>query len=227
MEQIMPFQYYHHPVRVIIHDETPWWVAKDVCDILEIKSHRNVIARLDDDEKGVHLMDSPGGRQKTTIVNEFGLYELIFRSDKPEAKAFRRWLKRDVLPQIRRTGAYAAPAAPDRLAALEARVAALEQRLPSPRLRGARGEPRLRGARGAAPRRLRATEDGYIAIGYAAALEGISAAGMVKRVKHGYYADRLRRMPGCGPNRTRLEIQTADLSPQAQALLTMITTAND
>lgn len=219
MEQIMPFEYQKKPVRVIMQEDAPWWIAKDVCEVLAIRNHRDALAHLDEDEKGVVITDTLGGPQQLNTVNESGVYHLIFQSRKPEAKAFRKWVTTEVLPQIRRTGRFEiVQRRAERPVTLEARVAALEQRIPS---------PRLRGARGSAPRRLRATEDGYIAIGYAAALEGISAAGMVKRVKHGYYADRLRRMPGCGPNRTRLEIQTADLSPQAQALLTMITTAND
>lgn len=73
-----------------------------------ISNERNVSARLDDDEKGVHLMDTPGGAQNTTVINESGLYNVILRSDKPEAKPFRKWVTSEVLPSIRKTGGYIA-----------------------------------------------------------------------------------------------------------------------
>jgi prophage antirepressor-like protein len=70
---------------------------------------RSSLALLDEDEKGVHSMDTPGGRQNLTIVSESGLYSLILRSRKAEAKQFKRWITREVLPSIRKTGSYSAP----------------------------------------------------------------------------------------------------------------------
>lgn len=83
----------------------PWFVAVDVCRALEID--RTASRRLDDDEKGVCSMHTPGGLQDVTIINEPGLYTLVLGSRKPEAKAFKRWITHEVLPSIRKTGAYA------------------------------------------------------------------------------------------------------------------------
>lgn len=87
-------------------DGEPWFVAKDVCDALEIENSRNATARLDEDEKGVSIVRTPSGEQQMTIVRESGLYNLIFQSRKPEAKAFRKWVTSEVLPSIRKTGRY-------------------------------------------------------------------------------------------------------------------------
>lgn len=84
----------------------PWFVAADVCRALEIKNNRDALSRLDQDEKGVALIDTPGGKQELTIVNEAGLYSLVLGSRKPEAKAFKRWITHEVIPTIRKTGGY-------------------------------------------------------------------------------------------------------------------------
>ena len=84
----------------------PWFVAKDVCDILEISNSRDAVSKLDSDEKGVANTDTLGGAQQASIISEPGLYKLIMRSRKPEAKEFQRWVTHEVLPQIRRTGGY-------------------------------------------------------------------------------------------------------------------------
>lgn len=93
-------------VRTIVRDGEPWFVAADVCRALEIKNNRDALAKLDSDEKGVALTDTPGGAQKMTIVNEPGLYSLVLGSRKPEAKAFKRWITHEVIPAIRKTGQY-------------------------------------------------------------------------------------------------------------------------
>ncbi|MGM0505360.1 MAG: BRO-N domain-containing protein [Bacteroidota bacterium] len=67
-------------------DNNPWFVASDVCNILELGNPRSSIVLLDDDEKGVHSMDTPGGKQQMSVVNEPGLYSLVLRSRKPESK---------------------------------------------------------------------------------------------------------------------------------------------
>lgn len=87
----------------------PWFVAADVCTVLDIAHSASSLRLLDDDEKGVQSVHTPGGDQQMTTVNEPGLYSLILRSRKPEAKAFKRWITHDVLPQIRKTGSYAVP----------------------------------------------------------------------------------------------------------------------
>ncbi len=100
------FNYEKTNVRTSIKNGEIWFVLKDVCDVLGIINYRNVAAKLGDDEKDVHQMDTHGGRQKIIIVNEAGLYKTIFRSDKPDAKKFMKWVTHDVLPSIRKHGAY-------------------------------------------------------------------------------------------------------------------------
>lgn len=93
-------------VRVITIDDEAWFVAKDICDVLEVRNSRDALGRLDDDEKGVVLTDTPGGMQPVQVVNEPGLYALVLGSRKPEPKMFKRWVTHEVLPQIRKTGMY-------------------------------------------------------------------------------------------------------------------------
>ena len=95
----------------------PLFVLKDVCNALGITNTRNVSARLDEDMKGVRLADTLGGTQQLTVINEVGLYEVIIRSDKPEAKAFRRWVTSEVLPSIRKHGMYATESVVDAMLA--------------------------------------------------------------------------------------------------------------
>lgn len=92
-------------VRVVDVNGEPWFVARDVCDYLELDLASGARG-LDDDEKGLHTMQTPGGQQEMSIVSEAGLYSLILRSRKPEAKAFKRWITHEVLPAIRKTGGY-------------------------------------------------------------------------------------------------------------------------
>lgn len=88
-------------------DGEPWFVAKDVCDILELGRQQDSTRYLDEDEKRECLVNTPSGKQSMVSVNEPGLYSLIIRSRKPEAKAFKRWITHEVLPTIRKTGSYA------------------------------------------------------------------------------------------------------------------------
>jgi len=103
---IQTLQYESAPLRVVMIDGEPHWIAADVCHVLEIGNNREALARLDDDEKGVILTDTPGGPQNMATVAEAGLYSLILGSRKPQAKAFKRWVTHEVLPQIRATGSY-------------------------------------------------------------------------------------------------------------------------
>jgi prophage antirepressor-like protein len=104
--QIVPFQYSDKTVRTITDENNePWFVAKDVCEILDISKHRDAVSRLDD-ERGSVLLDTLGGRQEFSTVSESGLYNLIFQSRKPEARKFRKWVTSEVLPSIRKTGSY-------------------------------------------------------------------------------------------------------------------------
>ncbi len=103
---VMPFDFEGASVRVARKGEHPWFVLADVCQALEIANSRNVAARLDDEDKGVQIVDTPSGAQQMTVVNESGVYALIMTSRKPSAKRFKRWVTSEVLPAIRRTGGY-------------------------------------------------------------------------------------------------------------------------
>ena len=97
-------------IRAFLNEDgEPVFVAKDVCAILDLGNPRSSLALLDDDEKGVHSVDTPGGAQKMTTVTEPGFYKLVMRSRKPEAKAFQRWVTHEVLPALRAKGTYTAP----------------------------------------------------------------------------------------------------------------------
>lgn len=109
MNKLQIFNYNNNAVRTIEKDGEPWFVLKDVCNVLSIGNAADVYNRLDADEKGVGQIDTLGGRQNVNIVNESGLYNVILRSDKPEAKPFRKWITAEVLPAIRKTGAYMTP----------------------------------------------------------------------------------------------------------------------
>lgn len=104
---LIPLNYENIEIR-LIQDENgePWWVTKDVCTVLDISNYRDALNRLDDDERGSAKVDTLGGPQEMSIVNEPGLYTLIIRSNKPDAKKFKKWITHKVLPSIRKTGKY-------------------------------------------------------------------------------------------------------------------------
>lgn len=93
-------------IRIVPVDGELMFVAKDVCDCLEITKYRDAISRLDSDERGSVKLDTPGGKQDIAAINEYGLYNLVLSSRKPEAKEFKRWITHDVIPAIRKTGSY-------------------------------------------------------------------------------------------------------------------------
>lgn len=109
MNQLQRFMYSNQEVRSAVIDGQPWFVAKDVCDVLEISNNRDALNRLDEDEKDVVSTDTLGGMQNVSVVNEPGLYSLILGSRKPEAKQFKRWITHEVIPSIRKTGGYMIP----------------------------------------------------------------------------------------------------------------------
>lgn len=109
MNALQNFNFNNHPVRVQLIDNEPHWIAKDVCDVLSIQwNGLNTLSQLDptDEYRETIVIDSIGRKQTALAVNESGLYTLILRSNKPEAKAFRKWVTSEVLPQIRKTGSY-------------------------------------------------------------------------------------------------------------------------
>ena len=110
MNDIQIFNYNSSEVRTIQADGEPWFVLRDVCNVLGISHVKDTADRLDQDEVGqTEVIDSLGRKQTATIINESGLYNVILRSDKPEAKPFRKWVTSEVLPTIRRHGMYATP----------------------------------------------------------------------------------------------------------------------
>lgn len=100
------FDFNGNPIRTAVIAGDPWFVAADICGVLELSNRHSSLALLDDDEKGVHSMDTPGGPQELAVVNEPGMYSLVLRSRKPEAKKFKRWITHEVIPSIRKTGTY-------------------------------------------------------------------------------------------------------------------------
>lgn len=99
-------------IRMKMIDDKPWFVAKDVCEILGLIKYRDALSHVDDEDKRVSIVvDTLGGPQSMTAVNESGFYALIFQSRKPQAKAFRKWVTSEVLPSLWKYGYYVAPGA--------------------------------------------------------------------------------------------------------------------
>lgn len=127
-------------IRVIELNGEPWLVGKDVAEALGYKNPRQALAtNVDDEDRGVHSVDTPSGTQEMTIINESGLYSLVLSSKLPGAKKFRRWVTAEVLPSIRRTGSYTVPNMSKELRAIfvldhrtvehEQRITALEENM--------------------------------------------------------------------------------------------------
>lgn len=106
------FTYESMGVRVFGTQYDPWFVLVDVCRILGLTNPSKVASRLADDEKGITTTYTLGGEQEVLMINESGLYAVIFQSRRPEAQAFRRWVTHEVLPSIRKYGYYKAPKPP-------------------------------------------------------------------------------------------------------------------
>jgi anti-repressor protein len=100
------FNYEGKQVRTIIKNGEPWFVTKDVCEVLEITNYRDSITRLSDSMKGVATTDTLGGKQEMSIISEPGVWKIAFTSRKPEAEKFTDWLAEEVIPSIRKTGTY-------------------------------------------------------------------------------------------------------------------------
>ena len=107
--EIQIFNYGQNDIAVIMVDGEPWWIAKDVCDVLDLTNPTEAIRALDSDERNtLRISEGIRGNPNVNIINEPGLYSLIIRSNKPEAKKFKRWITHEVLPTIRKTGGYVA-----------------------------------------------------------------------------------------------------------------------
>jgi anti-repressor protein len=109
MINTIPFEFESLPIRAVNAAGVPWFVAKDVCEALGYSKPRDAVAKhIDDDERASFKVDTLGGAQTMTCVNESGVYSLIIGSQKPEAKKFKRWVTSEVLPSIRKNGGYIA-----------------------------------------------------------------------------------------------------------------------
>jgi prophage antirepressor-like protein len=133
--QLQLFKYPDKPVRTVTIDGDPWFVAKDVCEILEIGNSRMALDRIGTSMKGVHSIDTLGGNQQMSVINEAGVYKLAFTSRKEGAEQFTDWVASDVLPSIRRHGAYMTPETiekvllnPDMIISLASRLKAEQER---------------------------------------------------------------------------------------------------
>lgn len=109
MTDLVSFTFDDSLVRVIQRPDGPWWIAADVAAILGYDHTPSMVRKLDDDEADVQNVHSSGQQREMTIISESGLYNAIFRSRRPEARRFRRWVTGEVLPQLRRHGSYSLP----------------------------------------------------------------------------------------------------------------------
>lgn len=128
-ENIIPFDFENNAIRVVVQENEPWFAANDVCDILGFANpHQAVETHVDkeDDLQKLEVIDSLGRKQATNFINESGLYTLIFGSTKPEARRFKKWVTSEVLPSIRKTGAYVSPKASEKTQ-LSYRLMSLQQ----------------------------------------------------------------------------------------------------
>ncbi|MCC8022351.1 MAG: phage antirepressor KilAC domain-containing protein [Clostridiales bacterium] len=130
MNDIQIFTYEGNEIRTVQKDGETWWVAKDVCDVFGETNRNRAMQALEEDEKGYTQMTTPGGAQNLAIINESGLYSLLFAMQPQKARGvsdtyvsermnalrtFRRWVTHEVLPSIRKTGLYATPKAAEKL----------------------------------------------------------------------------------------------------------------
>lgn len=107
--QTIPFEFNGNHLNVLQINDEPWFIAKEICDVLEVSNSRQALSRLDEDEKNTVILNDGIGNPNKSIINESGLYSLVLSSRKPEAKEFKRWVTHEVLPSIRKHGAYLTP----------------------------------------------------------------------------------------------------------------------
>jgi anti-repressor protein len=110
MQGLIPFTYESTDLRVVTVNGAPWFVAKDVCNILGLGNVGQALIGLDDEKSSIIISDGTPGNPNKAIISESGLYSLVLRSRKPEARAFKRWVTHEVIPAVRRHGGYLTPA---------------------------------------------------------------------------------------------------------------------
>ena len=110
MNELQVFKFENSQVRTVLINDEPYFVGKDVATILGYSNPRDALSKhVDEEDKGVANYDTPGGKQNLTVINESGVYALVFGSKLPGAKKFKRWVTKEVLPTIRKTGGYKVP----------------------------------------------------------------------------------------------------------------------
>ncbi|QPS09560.1 hypothetical protein I6G66_05930 [Delftia acidovorans] len=123
MSNITPFKFQDHEITVLTNDSgEPWFIAKEVSGVLGYSEASAMTRTLDDDEKGLQVLQTQGGSQRVIVINESGLYSAILKSERQEARRFKKWVTSEVLPSIRRTGSYAGPASAQMAAPLRDQV---------------------------------------------------------------------------------------------------------
>ncbi|MCX0325204.1 BRO family protein [Apilactobacillus kunkeei] len=119
----MIFNFKNNQVRTVQIDNDAWFVGKDVATILGYSQTAKAVRdHVDKEDKGVSVLDTPGGQQKMTLISESGVYSMIFGSNLPNAKEFKRWVTKEVLPEIRKTGSFNSPQSPEEMLALTMNV---------------------------------------------------------------------------------------------------------
>lgn len=107
---LLPFDFEGKACQVVVDDQgTPWWVAKDVCEILGVQNVPQAMAAVDEDEKRTYSLYISGQNREVWTISESGLWSLVLRSNKPEAKKIKRWITSEVIPSIRKHGSYGKP----------------------------------------------------------------------------------------------------------------------
>lgn len=109
MNDIQIFNFQSNEIRTILKDNEPWFVAKDICDVLGLGNITEALRNLDDDELTSEILKSGNQGREMKLVSESGLYALVIRSNKPNARKFRKWITSEVLPNIRKSGIYIPP----------------------------------------------------------------------------------------------------------------------
>ena len=123
------FNFEGNETRIVLKNGVPWWVVVDVCEVLNLSNPSEAIKALDDDEKNtLRISEGNRGNPNVSVINESGLYALIIRSNKPEAKKFRKWITSEVLPAIRKTGSYILKSKPDNELELARQRLALQEK---------------------------------------------------------------------------------------------------
>lgn len=119
MNKLELFNFRTQQVRTVLIENNPWFVGKDIAAILGYAKTADAVRKhIDKEDKGVFILETPGGKQPVTVINESGLYSLILSSKMPDAKVFKRWVTSEVLPAIRKTGSYQLPQTPEELLSL-------------------------------------------------------------------------------------------------------------